>query len=84
MSTSDAGAMTVKLPPGVSIGPGREGAQTTPSGQVEQGMTFPVTLPNQAVTQVFVPYSVIHDTEHVAQIIADRVNALEAIHNLGG
>jgi hypothetical protein len=70
---------TVTLPPGVSIGPGRETSRTTPAGTVEQGLAFTLTLPDNTSTSVFVPYSVINNTSAVEAVIAQRVAAIQAI-----
>lgn len=69
----------VTLPAGVSIGAGRETSRTNGQGQVEQGMSFPITLPSGSQTSVFVPYSEIHDTAKVQSLIDDRVTAVTAI-----
>jgi hypothetical protein len=70
---------TVTLPPGVAIGPGRETSQTNQQGQVVQGMLFPITLPNATTTTVFVPYTVLTNTDQVQALFEQRVNALLAI-----
>lgn len=74
----------VTLPPGVTISPGRETVQTGPNGQAIQGMIFTLTLPNGAVTSVFVPYALMADTTAVSQMFAQRVAAIEGIAQLGG
>lgn len=79
MSTSNPSAGTVQLPPGVVVQPGRETSQVNNQGQIEQGMVFPITLPGGSTTSVFIPYSAIHDTSYVQQVIASRVNAIMAI-----
>jgi hypothetical protein len=78
MSTSTP-ASVVQLPPGVVVQPGRETSQVNSQGQIEQGMVFPITLPSGSTTSVFIPYSAIHDTAYVQQVIAERVNAIMAI-----
>lgn len=75
---SSAGA-TVVLPPGVSVQPGRETSQVNGQGQVVQGMLFPVTLPGGSATSVFVPYSVLGDTNAVLALIKARADAILAI-----
>lgn len=78
MSTSSpAGA--IQLPAGVVVQPGRETSQVNQQGQIEQGMVFPITLPGGSTTSVFIPYSAIHDTSYVQQIIQQRVDAIMAI-----
>jgi hypothetical protein len=77
MSTSDSS--TVQLPPGVTIGPGRETSQTNPAGQVVQGMAFPITLPNQSVTTVFIPYTVLSNPQLAQSLIEQRVQQILAI-----
>lgn len=78
MSTSNQ-SMTVQLPPGVVVQPGRETSQVNSQGQIEQGMVFPITLPGGSTTSVFIPYSAIHDAAYVQSVIAARVNAIMAI-----
>jgi hypothetical protein len=70
---------TIVLPPGVTVQPGRETSQTNTQGQVVQGMLFPITLPSGSTTTVFVPYSLLANTEVVQQLFAQRVNAILAI-----
>lgn len=70
---------TIMLPPGVSIGPGRETSRTTDAGGVEQGLSFTLTLADGTKTSVFVPYSVIHNTAAVSAVIAQRVASIQAI-----
>lgn len=73
---------TVTLPPGVSIGAGRETSQTNNQGQVVQGMVFPITLPDGTQTTVFVPYATLHNPEMVQALFTTRINALMSI--IGG
>lgn len=73
------GAGRVILPAGVTVGAGRETSQTNGQGQVVQGMVFPITLPSGSTTSVFIPYSEIHDTAKVQQLIDARVKAILAI-----
>jgi len=79
MSTSNSSSATINLPPGVTVGPGRETSQTSPQGQIVQGMVFPITLANGSTTTVFVPYSQITDVATVQQLIGARVAAIMAI-----
>ena len=67
------------LPAGVTIGPGRETSQTTPQGQVVQGMIFPITLQNGTTTTVFIPYTSLTNTQQVQALFTERVAALQAI-----
>ncbi|HEY1716210.1 MAG TPA: hypothetical protein VGG07_25155 [Solirubrobacteraceae bacterium] len=69
----------ITVPPGVSVGNGRETSQTNAQGQVVQGMVFSITTKGGSTTNVFVPYSEIHDTAAVGQLITKRVNAIDAI-----
>ena len=74
----------VILPPGVQVSSGRETVQAGPNGQNVQGMMFILTLPNNAQTTVFVPYSLMNSPVTIAQMFADRVNAIMRIESLGG
>lgn len=76
---SGGGGMSIDLPAGVTIGPGRETSQTTSGGQVVQGMVFPLTTPNGSNTSVFIPYSQIHNASQVAAAIRSRAEAIIAI-----
>lgn len=76
MSTENT---SIILPAGVTVQPGRETSQTNPQGQVVQGMLFPITLPNGTTTTVFVPYTLIGNTEAVQVLFDQRVNAILAI-----
>lgn len=82
MSMSSSG--TVTLPPGVSIAPGRETVQIGLNNQNVQGMLFAITLQNGATTSVFVPYTLMGQTDVVAKMFADRINAINNISTLGG
>lgn len=79
MSTSTPAGGAIQLPAGVVVQPGRETSQVNSQGQIEQGMVFPITLPGGSTTSVFIPYSAIHDTSYVQQVIEQRVNAIMAI-----
>ena len=81
MSTSSGG---VALPPGVSISPGRETAQTGPSGQIVQGMVYTLTLANGAQTSVFIPYSLMSNLDIVREMIVQRIDAINGVLGLGG
>ena len=76
---SVSGSNQVQLPDGVTIGPPRETSQTNGQGQVVQGMLFPITLPSGGTTTVFVPYSMIGNTQAVSALINERVAAIQAI-----
>lgn len=69
----------IVLPAGVSIGPGRETSQTNGQGQLDQGMVFPVTLPNGTNTTVFVPYSLMRQLPQVQALFDERIGAITAI-----
>lgn len=79
MSAGSQSSSMVTLPPGVVIQPGRETSQTTATGQIEQGMLFPISLPSGSTTSIFIPYTAIHDTAYVQGLIAERVQAIMAI-----
>lgn len=79
MSTSSPSNTTIQLPPGVTVGAGRETSQTNQQGQVVQGMVFPITLPNGSTTSVFIPYTTLTNTAQVQQLISARVDAIMAI-----
>jgi predicted aconitase with swiveling domain len=78
-SSSSSPAAAIALPPGVTIGAGRETSQTNAQGAVIQGMVFPVTTAAGSTSSVFVPYSEIHNTTKVQALIAARVAAITAI-----
>lgn len=69
----------VTLPDGVKVGAGRETSRTNGQGQIEQGMSFPITLPSGSETSVFVPYTDIANTSKVQDLIDARVNSIMAI-----
>lgn len=74
-----ASANTVTLPPGVTIGAGRETTQANPQGLIVQGMLYPLTLPGGTTTTVFIPYTAITDAAQVQALFLARINALQAI-----
>jgi len=78
-----SGGSAVTLPAGVSISPGRETVQTGPTGTNVQGMLFTLTLVNGASTSVFVPYTLMDQTDVVASMFAQRIAAINAVSSLG-
>jgi hypothetical protein len=75
---------TYTLPPGWSVTAGRETVQTNSAGQNVQGLNF--TLSNPAVASgitVFIPYSLMTQTQAVAQIFNERIAGVTAITSLG-
>jgi hypothetical protein len=79
MTNTPTQGNTVTLPPGVSIGAGRETSQTNNQGQVVQGMVFPITLPDGTQTTVFVPYATLHNPQMVQALFTTRIDALMGI-----
>ncbi|MGH2876224.1 MAG: hypothetical protein ACRDLV_08240 [Solirubrobacteraceae bacterium] len=79
MSSGSAPSTVVSLPPGVTVGPGRETSQVDAQGMITQGMAFPITLANGTTTSIFVPYSQLTDVAAVRQLIVSRVQAITAI-----
>lgn len=79
MESSGTSIGKVDLPSGVTVGAGREKQETNSSGQLVQGMVFPLTTAKGSMTTVFVPYSEIGDTAKVQSLIASRINAITAI-----
>jgi hypothetical protein len=75
--------VTVSLPPGVAISPGRETTQVGANNQNVSGMVFTLTLPNTAVTSVFVPYTLMAFPDQVSALFADRVAGIASITALG-
>ena len=74
-----AGGGLISLPSGVTVQAGRETSQTNATGQVVQGMVFTIDLGGGSTSSVFVPYSEIHNTSAVEQLINSRVAAIRAI-----
>lgn len=72
-------ANTVELPAGVKLGAGRETSRTNGQGQVEQGMSWPITLPSGTTTSIFVPAADLGNTAKVQSLIDDRVASIQAI-----
>jgi hypothetical protein len=73
----------VKLPPGVSISPGRETSQLGPNNQNVPGLAFTLTLTNGTTSTVFVPYALMRNLPAVSQLFADRVEAINGVTTLG-
>ena len=82
MTMQSGNSPTIQLPPGVSVIGSRETSQSGPTGLVQQGMVFTVQLPSGTPTSVFVPYSLMGQTDAVAAAIAERVNQILAIERL--
>ena len=74
----------IVLPPGVSISAGRETVQTNAAGMAIQGMLFTVGLPSGTTTSVFIPYNLMTNRAEIARIIAERVDGINSVLNLGG
>lgn len=79
MEGSGSSTTKIHLPAGVTISAGRETSEVNTHGTVVQGMSFSITLPNGGSTSVFVPYSEIHNTAKVQELISTRVNAILAV-----
>lgn len=77
--TAMEGGQQITLPPGVTIVPSRETTYVTPSGANEQGMQFSIRLARGATTSVFVPYSLLGQTEAIQQLIDERIAGITAI-----
>lgn len=69
----------IELPPGVTIGAGRETSRSNAQGAIVQGLLFPITTRGGSTATVFIPDSEIHDTAKVQEIIGKRVAAISAI-----
>lgn len=83
MSDQSIPANAVTVPYGVTVSPGRETTQVGPTGAGIQGMNFTLTLPNNAQTTVFVPYSTMAYPDQVAALFAQRIAGINAITALG-
>lgn len=70
---------TVTLPPGATVGAGRETSQVNEQGQIVQGMLFPVTMASGTMTSVFVPYGQIGNLETVQRLFTTRLQAIQSI-----
>jgi hypothetical protein len=81
--SDQSSSSVVTLPPGVVISPGRETVQSGPTGASIPGMLFTLTLPNNAQTSVFVPYSQMSDLAAVSALFATRVAAIQGVAALG-
>ena len=81
MDESGSG-MTVKLPPGWSVVATRYGSQTNGAGEIVRGYTIIVQLPTTTQIQVFIPQSIITQTEAVREAIVAEGNAVLAVHSL--
>lgn len=79
MEASTASAGKIDLPPGATVGAGRETSETDAQGQVVQGVKFPITTANGSQTSLFIPYSEIHDKAKVQAAFTRRINAISAI-----
>lgn len=74
----------VALPPGWTVEVGRETSAVV-NGQALPGLQFNLTYPaSNITTSVFVPYSVMSNTQAVAQLFASRVAQITAVQNLAG
>lgn len=70
---------SITLPPGVTLGVGRETSQPGPNNTIVQGVLYPVTLASGTTTSVFVPYSMIANLGMVQGLFDARIAALSAI-----
>jgi hypothetical protein len=76
------GAIT--LPPGVTVGPGRETSQLNAANQLVQGMVFPISLATGSTSTVFIPYTLLDSNPAQVQALFEaRINALTAIPGQG-
>jgi hypothetical protein len=82
MSMTSGGTPSITLPPGVTIAGQRETSQANVAGQIVQGINFTLALPTGATTSIFVPYSVLGNTDLVAQAFNERIAQINAVHDL--
>lgn len=82
MATQDNSQTTVSLPAGWSVVGTRYGSQTDAVGNIVQGYTFIVQLPSRTQVQVFVPRSIITQTDAVRAAILEEGASVLAIENL--
>lgn len=73
----------VVLPPGVTVGVGRETSQLNGAGQVVQGMLYPITLGGGTTTSVFIPYSVGGNVAQIQALFDARISAVQVIPGQG-
>lgn len=77
--SATSGPTTLTLPPGWTIGPGRETGQTQANNQVLQGLSYSLTSPSGTTTSVFIPYSMINNLAQVQGLVDQRTSAINAI-----
>lgn len=82
MSMASYDPSTVTLPPGVSIAGQMETSRTGANGAVEQGQLYTLRTASGVTTSVFIPYSVIGNTQAVAAAFNKRLADIGAIENL--
>lgn len=82
MSTPDNSGATIALPAGWSVVGTRYGSQTDAVGNIVQGYTFIVQLPSRTQIQVFVPRSIITQTDAVRAAILQEGSSVMAVENL--
>jgi len=81
MSAQPAQA-NITLPVGWSVVGTRYGSQTDAIGNIVQGYTFVVQLPTRTQVQVFIPKSIVQQTDAVRQAIEHEGYAVLAIESL--
>lgn len=84
MSAIDSGAgaspSQVVLPPGVTVGPGRETSQVPQlGGALQQGQLYPLQLPNGTTASVFIPYTAFNSVAQVQSLFDAAIGRLGII-----
>lgn len=80
---ADGASVSRALPQGTTVLAVSKAAGSVPgSGIHEDGQMVDVRTPSGSRASVFIPDSVVQNTDKVVQMISDKVNAVEAIHSL--
>jgi len=70
---------SIALPAGWSIPTWRETSQANAAGIIVQGINFSLSSPQQQITSVFVPNSLLGSTQAIQDAFMERIHAITAI-----
>jgi hypothetical protein len=70
---------SVQLPPGWTVSGYREASQANSAGRIVQGIVFTLSSATSGSTSVFVPYSLLGQTDAVEQAFQQRISDITAI-----
>lgn len=70
---------SIQLPAGWSVAGFRETSQANQAGQIVQGVVFTLAKVTGGTTSVFVPATLLQQTDAIQDALVQRIDAIQAI-----